>query len=110
MEDNIKAPKNDLTEDLSEDNLEDEDSIPEINIKARLVNFTIEPDNNTVHQENLSSATPFQICIPYRGIEITLKIAEGKLEIIKLLQEEVLSQKTGTFNDTISRTSVSTME
>ena len=93
-----------LNEQLSE-----EDSIPEINIKARLVNFTIEPDNNTVHQENLSSATPFQICIPYRGIEVTLKIADGKLEIIKLLQEEVLSSGAK-YNDTVSRTSVSTME
>jgi hypothetical protein len=103
-----KTLENDNSDPLTE-NLSEEDSIPEINIKARLVNFTIEPDNNTVHQENLSSATPFQICIPYRGIEVTLKIADGKLEIIKLLQEEILSSGAK-YNDTVSRTSVSTME
>ena len=72
--------------------LEEQDSIPEINVKARLVNFTIEPDNSPIHQETLAHGTPFQICIPYRGVEVALKIGDGRLEIIKLLQEEVMSR------------------
>ena len=67
--------------------------IPEISIGARQIKFTIEPDNDPVHPTSISAGQPTTISIPQSGINVKLKISPGRVDIIKLVQEEVLASK-----------------
>lgn len=76
------------TKSLTSQNSVDKQDIPEIRIKAKSINFTIEPDELPKHITSLSHTQPFTVNIPNKDIEVAFKIFEGKLDLLKFVQNE----------------------
>ena len=75
-------------ESNSEEKDDQEEEIPEINITAKCINFTIEPDDLPKHIQSLANTQPFTINIPNKSVECSFKVFDGKLDLLKLHQHE----------------------
>ena len=60
--------------------------VPEITVRAKCINFTIEPDDLPKHLQSLSNTQPFTVNIPNRAIEASFKVFDGKLDLLKIAQ------------------------